>query len=266
MAMNRRLALGFSALLVGFVWLNPIGIRITAAAEIKCMCSVALKPGFAALIPDFEKSSGHKVTFVYDTVGALTDRIQKGEATDVAIVAGAQIDSLQQQGKVVPGPRHDVAKVGIGAYVRKGGGKPDLSSVDSLKRSLLDAKSIAYADPAGGAASGIYFASLLDRLGVAAQMKSKSNLYRDYALDGPLYTDVASGKVEMGFLPISEIIGAGIVEYAGPLPPAVQFYVLFSAGIGTSSKQPDAAKALIEFVTSPSAQASLKSRGYEVPQ
>jgi molybdate transport system substrate-binding protein len=261
--MNRRLALSFSAFIVGFAWLNPV--EITAAAEIKCMCSVALKPGFAAIVPDFEKSSGHKVTFVYDTVGALTDRIQKGEGTDVAIVAGAQIDSLQQQGKVVPGSRHDVAKVGIGVYLRKGAAKPDLNSIDSLKRTLLAAKSIAYADPAGGAATGVYFASLLDRLGIAAEMKPKSSLYRDYALDGPLYTDVANGKVEMGFLPISEIIAAGIVEYAGPLPPDAQSNVLFSAGIATSSKQPEAAKAFVEFVTSTSAQASLKSRGYENP-
>jgi molybdate transport system substrate-binding protein len=180
--MNRRIALSFSALIVGFAGVNPGGIKIAAAAEIKCMCSVALKPGFAALVPDFEKSSGHKVTFVYDTVGALTDRIQRGEATDVAIVAGAQIDSLQQQGKVLPGSRHDVAKVGIGAYIAKGAAKPDLGSIDSLKHTLLAAKSIAYADPAGGAATGVYFASLLDRLGIAGEMKSKSNLYRDYAL------------------------------------------------------------------------------------
>ena len=153
--MNRRIALSFSALIVGFAGVNPGGIKIAAAAEIKCMCSVALKPGFAALVPDFEKSSGHKVTFVYDTVGALTDRIQRGEATDVAIVAGVQIDSLQQQGKVIAGSRHDVAKVGIGAYVAKRAAKPDLSSIDSLKRTLLAAKSIAYADPAGGAATGI---------------------------------------------------------------------------------------------------------------
>jgi len=229
------------------------------------MCAGALKPGFAKLVPDFERSSGHKVTFVYDTVGALTDRIQKGQATDVAIVAGAQIDSLQQQGKVIPGSRHDVAKVGIGAYVRKGAAKPDLSSIDSLRRTLLAAKSIAYADPAGGAATGVYFASLLNRLGIAAEMKPKSSLYRDFASDGPVYTDVANGKVEVGFLPISEIIAAGIVEYAGPLPPDAQSYVLYSAGIGTGSKQPEPAKAFIDFVTSASARASLKSRGYENP-
>jgi molybdate transport system substrate-binding protein len=263
--MNRRLALSFFTLMVGFAWLNLAGIRIATAAEIKCMCAGALKPGFAALVPDFKKSSGHKVTFAYDTVGALTHRIQQGEATDVAIVARAQIDSLQQQGKVVPDSRHDVAKVGIGAYVREGTAKPDLSSIDSLRRTLLAAQSIAYADPEVGAATGIYFASLLDRLGIAADMKPKSRLYRDFASDGPMYTDVASGKVEMGFLPISEIMAAGIVEYAGPLPPDAQLYVLYSAGIATSSKQPEPAKAFIDFVTSANARASLKSRGYESP-
>ena len=262
--MNRRLAPSFFALVLGFAWLNLAGIRIAAGAEIKCMCAGALKPGFAKLVPDFERSSGHKVTFVYDTAGALTDRIQKGEATDVAIVTGAQIDSLQQQGKVIPGSRHDVAKVGIGAYVRKGTAKPDLSSIDSLRRTLLAAKSIAYADPAGGAATGVYFSILLDRLGIASEMKSKSTLYRDFASDGPVYTDVANGKVEMGFLPISEIIADGLVEYAGPLPPDAQSYLLYSAGIATSSRQPEPAEAFVDFVTSASARASLQSMGYEI--
>lgn len=264
--MNRRLAPSFFAMMVGIAWLCPAGIGIAAAAEIKCMCAGALKPGFATLVPDFERTSGHKVTFVYDTVGALTDRIRKGEDTDVAIVAGAQIDSLQQEGKIISGSRHDVAKVGIGAYVRKGTAKPDLSSIDSLRRTLLAAKSIGYADPAGGAATGVYFASLLNRLGIAAEMKSKSSLYRDFASDGPVYTDVANGKVEMGFLPISEIIAAGnVVEYAGPLPPVAQSYVLYSAGIATSSKQPEQAKAFVEFVTSATARASLKDLGYDLP-
>lgn len=96
-------------------------------------------------------------------------------------------------------------------------------------------------------------------------MKSKSSLYRDFASDGPVYTDVANGKVEMGFLPISEIIAAGIVEYAGPLPPDAQSYVLYSAGIATSSKQPEPAKAFVEFVTSAGARASLKDLEYENP-
>jgi molybdate transport system substrate-binding protein len=134
-----------------------------------------------------------------------------------------------------------------------------------LTRTLLAAKSIAYADPAGGAATGVYFASLLDRLGIAAEMKPKSSLYRDFASDGPVYTDVVNGKVEMGFLPISEIIAAGFVEYAGPLPPDAQSYVRYSAGIATSSKQPGPAKAFVDFVTSASARTSLKSTGYEYP-
>jgi molybdate transport system substrate-binding protein len=88
---------------------------IATAAEIKCLCAVALKPGFAALVPDFEKSSGHPVLLAYETTGALTERVQNGEATDVVIVTGSEIDTLQRQGKVIPGSHHDVAKVGVGA-------------------------------------------------------------------------------------------------------------------------------------------------------
>jgi molybdate transport system substrate-binding protein len=241
----------------------PSAVHIATDAEIKCMCAVALKPGFVALIPDFEKSSGHKVMIIYGLTGALTDRIQQGEATDVAIVTASEIDNLQQQAKVVRGSRHDVAKVGVGAYIRRGSAKPDLSSIDSFKRTLLSAKSICYVDPDAGAPSGIYMADLLDRLGIAAEMKAKTRLYRDYALDGPLYTDVANGQVEIGFVPISEILAAPSVEYGGPVP--TQFRVLFSAGIATSSKQAALAKTLIDFLISPSAQASLKNRAYEAP-
>src|SRR5215831_19213544 len=107
-------------------------------------------------------------------VGALTDRLQKGEAADVVIVSGPQIDELQKSGKVVAGSRVDIAKVGIGVFVRKGAAKPDISSADAFKRSMLAAKAIDYTNPASGAADGIYLASLFDRLGIAAEMKAKT--------------------------------------------------------------------------------------------
>jgi molybdate transport system substrate-binding protein len=234
--------------------------RIASAAEIKLLSAVALQPGIAGLISDFEKSTGNKLTVAYGTVGALTDRLQKGEPADVAIVSGPQIDDLQKQGKVVAGSRVDIAKVGVGAFGRKGAAKPDIGSADAFKRSLLAARSIAYPDPAGGGASGIYLAGLLDRLGIASEMKPKTKLLPPSAL---LYESVANGEIDIGFNQISEILAQPSVEFLGPLPAAIQNYTLFSAGIGAASSQVDAGKALIAFLISPAAQELLKAKGFE---
>jgi len=149
------------------------------------------------LIPDFEKSSGHKVTVAYGNAGAIADRFQKGEAADLVINAAPLMDQLRTQGKVVASDRIIIAKVGVSAFVRKGAAKPDISSADAFKRSMLAAKSIVYSDPAAGGASGIYIASLLERLGIAEEMKSKTKLSPSAQV---LYPTVASGDVEIGFI------------------------------------------------------------------
>jgi molybdate transport system substrate-binding protein len=123
------------------------------AAEIKLLCAVALHPAIDALIPDLEKSSGHKVTVAYGTAGAVAERVQKGEAADIVISSVPMIDRLQAQGKVAAGDRVTFAKVGVGAFVRKGTAKPDISSADAFKRAMLAARSITYPDPASGGAS-----------------------------------------------------------------------------------------------------------------
>jgi molybdate transport system substrate-binding protein len=258
--MNRRCILSVSATI-------PLGLAlfgITAggtarAAEIKLLCAVALHPAIDALIPDFEKSSGDKVTVAYGTAGAIADRIQKGEAADIVINSVPMIDRLQAQDKLVAGDRVIIAKVGVGAFVRKGAAKPDISSADAFKRSMLTARSIAYPDPAGGGASGIYVASLLERLGIAAEMKPKTKL----STLGTLYASVASGEVEIGFNQISEILAQPTVELAGPLPPAIQNYTQFAPGIVTGSSQTDAGRALVTFLSSPAAQTVLKAKGFE---
>jgi molybdate transport system substrate-binding protein len=229
------------------------------ADEIKLQCAVALHPAVDALLPDFEKSSGHKVTVAYGTAGAVADRVQKGEPVDLIITSLPMIDRLQAQGKVGTGDRVIIAKVGVGAFVRKGATKPDISSADAFKRSMLAAKSIAYPDPAGGGASGIYVASLLERLGIAAEMKPKTRLSTLEAL----YASVASGDVEIGFNQVSEILAQPTVELVGPLPPAIQNYTQFAPGIVTGSSHAEAGGALITFLSSPAAQTVLKAKGFE---
>jgi molybdate transport system substrate-binding protein len=259
--MNRRNILSVSATIVlGLALLGITAGMAARAAEIKLLCAVALQPGMVALIPDFEKSAGHKVTIVYGTAGAVAGRVQEGEAADIVISAAPLIEQLQAQGKVVAGSRVIVAKVGVGVFVRKGTAKPDISSTDAFKRSMLAAKSIAYPDPAGGGASGIYLASLLERLGIAVEMKPKTKLFPPTEV---LYASVANGDVEIGFNQLSEILAQPTVELAGPLPSAIQNYTQFAPGIVTSSTQTDAGRALVTFLSSPAAQTILRAKGFE---
>src|SRR5438270_8831542 len=231
--MNRRSILSVTAIIaLGLASFCITAVSTARAAEIKLLSAVALQPGVIALIPDFEKASGHKVTTTYGTAGAVADRVQKGEAADIVINSAPLIDQIQGQGKAVAGSRVNIAKVGVGVFVRKGGIKPDLASVDGFKLSLLAAKSIAYVDPSSGGASGIYVASLLERLGIAAEMKPKTKLS---PTGNALYASVASGDVEIGFNQISEVLAQPTVEYAGPLPSAIQNYTQFAAGVVTGS-------------------------------
>jgi molybdate transport system substrate-binding protein len=258
--MNRRSILSVSATISLGLALCGITAGSTArAAEIKLLCASALHPVIDALMPDFEKSSGHKVTVAYGTAGAVADSVQKGEAADIAISSVPMIDRLQAQGKVVAGDRVIIARVGVGVFVRKGAMKPDLSSADAFKRSMLAARSIAYPDPAGGGASGIYVASLLERLGIAAEMKPKTKL----STLGTLYASVASGEVEIGFNQVSEILAQPTIELAGPLPPEIQNYTQFLPGVVTGSSQANAARALVTFLYSPAAKTVLKTKGFE---
>jgi len=256
--MNRRSILSVSTAF-GLALLGITAGTRGKAAEIKLLSASALHPAIDALIPEFEKSSGHKVTVAYGTAGAVADRIQKGDAADVVTSSVPMIDRLQAQGKVVAEDRVVIAKVGVGAFVRRGAAKPDISSVDLFKRAMLSAGSITYPAPAGGGASGIYVASLLERLGIAAEMKPKTKL----STLATLYTNVASGDVEIGFNQVSEILAQPTVELAGPLPSAIQNYTQFAPGIVTGSGQSDAARALVTFLYSPAAKTVLKAKGFE---
>jgi molybdate transport system substrate-binding protein len=252
--MNLRSTLSITAVILLMQGMN------SHAAEIHLLCASAFEPVMPELLAEFEKSSGHKVMSEYPTAGAVTDRVQKGAAVDVAIATGPQIASLQTQSRIIQNSRTDLVKVGIGIFVRRGGSKPDISSVDAFKRSLMAAKSIAYIDPASGGASGIYMAGLIERLGLAAELKPKAKL----ALPGgSLYEMVAKGEVEIGFNQISEVLAQPSVELIGPLPATIQNYTPFAAGIVASSKQGDAGKALIEFLSSPASVAVMKAKGFE---
>jgi len=241
------------------------GVMILAvpagAAEVKVLSAGAMKEVVLAVVPEFEKQTGHKVTFANDTVGALRRRIEGGEAFDVAVLTPAAIDELATKGKIAAGSRVNLAQVGIGVMVKAGAPAPDISTVEAFKRALLDAKSVAYIDPASGGSSGIYFAGLLDRLGLAEQVKAKAKLKQG----GYVADLVVSGEAELGVHQISEIVPVKDVTLVGPLPKEVQNITVYAAGTSAASPDGEAAKALIRTLVGPAGEAVLKAKGMERP-
>jgi molybdate transport system substrate-binding protein len=233
--------------------------RGAAAAEIKVLTAGAFKQVLLALVPDFEKQTGHKVTVENDTVGALTKRIEGGEAFDLAVLTPAAVNDLSTKGKFVAGSRTNLARVGVGVVVKDGTPKPDISSVEAFKRALLAAKSVAYIDPAAGGSSGIYVSGLLDKLGVAAEVKPKAKLIPG----GAVAEHIARGEAELGIHQISEILPVKGITLVGPLPAEIQNYTVYAAGIGANAKEPEAAKALIGALSGAAAADVLKSKGMQ---
>lgn len=233
------------------------------AAEIKIIAGSAVTPVMTQLILPFERSTGHKVRSDFDgAIGEMTERLRKGEAADVAIVSGGQIDRLTREGKVLVGSRVDLAKVGVGVFVRKGAAKPDIGSLEAFKRTMRAAKSIGYNDPAAGAPVSLYLIELFERLGLAAEMKPKTVAFKQRS---ERFEAVARGDVEIGFNQISEIVVAPGVDLVGPLPPEIQRYTLFASGIVANGKQPEVGKAFVASIASPQARAIWTAKGFEAP-
>jgi molybdate transport system substrate-binding protein len=214
-----------------------------------------------ALLPEFEKRTGHKVSVDNATAGALAKRIAGGEAFDVAIITPKVLADLTQKGKIAAGSRTDLAKVGMGVAVKAGAALPDIATVEAFKRTLLAAKSVAYIDPKAGGSSGIYFDGLLARLGIADAVRPKAKLKQG----GYVADLVASGEAEIGVHQISEIVPVKGVVLVGPLPAEVQNYTTYSAAVGPAARDAAAAKALIGHLAGPAAATVLKARGMERP-
>jgi molybdate transport system substrate-binding protein len=235
-------------------------VQASAAAEVKVLTAGAFKQIVLAVVPEFEKA-GHKVVVDNDTVGALTKRIEGGEAFDVVVLTPAAVDDLAGKGKIAPGTKTVLARVGVGVMVKAGAPAPDIGSVDAFKRALINAKSVAYIDPASGGSSGIYVANLLQKLGLADEIKPKAKLKQG----GYVADLIKSGDAELGIHQISEIVPVKEVTLVGPLPAEIQNYTTYAAGVGAGAKDSDAAKALIKVLSGPAAAAVLKEKGMEQP-
>jgi molybdate transport system substrate-binding protein len=225
------------------------------AAEIKVLVSNALKSTMEELAPQFEKSSENKLVMTFGAAAEIKTSIEKGAALDVAILTTAVTDDLIKEGKLTAAGRADIARSGAGVAARKGAPKPDISTTEAFKHALLEAKSIAYVE---AGATAPYIKSLFERLGIADQIKSK---LKPQPTSNPAAQAVANGEAELGITQISEILPYAGADLVGPLPAEVQLYTVYPAAIAAGTKEPDAAKALIKFLTAPAAIAVLKAKG-----
>ena len=244
----------------GFILLFAQGAAAQAtgqSTQVRVLASDGVKPAVEELLPKIEHSIGRGLTTQFDSSKKLEEKIQAGEAFDVAILTSESIDTLIKQGKIAAGTRTEIARSGIGVGIRAGAPKPDISTPEALKRTLLGAKSITF-NPTG--ASAARFNQVLARLGIAANVRSKFILEQEPAR---AQMDVAEGKAEIVITLIPEILAVQGVELAGPLPADLQSYISFAAGVATNSHNADAAKALIKFITSSAAALTLKAKGVE---
>jgi molybdate transport system substrate-binding protein len=225
------------------------------AAEIKVLSSNAVKSVLEELAPQFEKATQNKIAFTFDTAAALKGQIEKGAAFDLAILTDGAIDDLIKQGKISGATRTALARSGAGVAVKKGAPKPDISTAEAFKRTLLAAKSIGFVEQG---ATGIYLKSLLQRLGIADELKPKLKMLAAGVGAGGA---VANGEVEIGITQIPEILPYAGAELVGPLPAEIQVYTDFAVGVGANAKEPEGAKALIKFLATPAAVAVTKTKG-----
>jgi molybdate transport system substrate-binding protein len=226
----------------------------TQAAEIKLLSSAAIKPVIEVLGPQFERATGNKLVAKFELTPAVKTQIEAGEAFDVAIANPAHIDDLIKQGKIAAGTGVDIARFGVGIGVRAGAPKPDISSVDGLKRTLLNAKSVAYV---GEGTSGVFVRNLLEKLKITEDMRTK---LKPGGIAASL-SAVAQGEAEIVVMPVPLILANLGVELAGPVPTELQDHIALTAGI--SPKAPEAAQALIKFLMAPEVNAVLSAKGYE---
>ena len=229
------------------------------AAEVHVMISGGLSAAYNALVPEFEKATGNKVVTAYGpsmgtTVNAIPARLDRGEPADVLILVGYALDDLIKKGKAVN--RVDLVNSKIGVAVKAGSPKPDISSADAVKKALLAAKSVAYSD----SASGVYISTeMFQKLGIAEEMKDKAKKIPAT----PVAEIVARGEAELGLQQISELKPVHGIDLVGPLPESLQKVTVFSAGIASGSKEPEAGKALIKFLASSAARETIINSGLE---
>jgi molybdate transport system substrate-binding protein len=231
------------------------------APSLKVMISSGFKAAYEELVPEFERKTGHTIVTVYggsmgNAPGTIPNRLQSGEPADIVILATSSLDELVEKRKVIPGTRVDLARSLIAMAVRAGAQKPDISTLEGLKQTLLAAKSIAYSD----STSGVYLSTeLFQRLGIADAIRSKC-IRIDTGMVG---TVIARGDAEIGFQQMSELLPIAGIDIVGPIPPEGQKITEYSGGVVVNSKQQTIAQQFLRFLASPEAAATIKKSGMQ---
>ena len=229
---------------------------LAQAAEIRVLSGNGARAAVRELCTQFERATGNKISLHFEVNADIQKKIEAGEAFDVAVLNPPVIEALSKEAKIVAGSRADIGRAGLGVAVRQGTPKPDISSVEAFRRTLLAARAIAYP---GKGASGLYFVSLLDRMGIRAEMQGKLK---------PMEAEdtvevVARGDADLVVVVATRIVDVTGVDMVGPIPEELQTKIGFAAGLSASAKEPDAARALIRFLTAPSAAATLRAKGVD---
>ena len=234
-----------------------------AAADLKVISAGAVRGLIAEIIDDYSRQTGQKFDFTIGTTGQLRNIIASGQHADLIIVSTPLMGELEKTGKLTAGSRAELGRVGIGVTVREGATVPDVSTPDALKKALIEARSVAYTNPAEGGTSGIYFASVAERFGIGDEIKKKATLTRG---GREAAIEVAEGRAELAIVFISEAMAVKGVRLAGPLPPTLQDYSAYAAAIPASSTDPAAARAFIAALTSTAMAERWRSNGFEPPK
>jgi len=228
------------------------------AAELKVLGAGPVEHTFKELMPGFTQATGHKAEGTFDTIGVIERKLKAGEKADILILTSAAMDEMTKTGSLIPGSNAEVGRGTSGLAVRAGAPVPDISTPDALKRTLIAARSVAYVDPAVGATNGIFFARLLERLGVADEVNRKAVLFRR---GYEVAQAVADGRAEIGNTSLTELAPHKGLTVLGPIPEPLGLVVSYVAGVSSASSNAEAARALISFLTTPEARARFKAAG-----
>jgi molybdate transport system substrate-binding protein len=229
------------------------------AAEIKLLSAGALTQPLSELIPQFERSGGHKITVLYGTAGAIRAMLEKGEAADMVILPAEGLVEAEKHGWVQPGTRVDLAAVGIGVAVKKGTALPDISTPEALKRLLLEAKAVAYVDPTRGTSGRHFDTVVLPSLGIASEVRAKARLQTE----GSAAEFVRRGEADVAVQQVNELLPVEGVTVVGMLPESLQKITVYSAAIATQATASEAVRQFVEYLSAPASQAVFKARGMD---
>ncbi len=229
-------------------------------AEIRVYSTIGVRSAAEGLLAQFEKTSGHTLSITWGTAPMLVKRIEDGETADVMILSRAGMDALLKLGKIAPGSDVPLASSGVAIAVKAGAPKPDISTAEALKQTLLGCKAIAYSEPSAGGASGVYFAKLVERMGIAEQMKPKTKYPPAGGFSGEF---LLTGEAELAVQQKPELMHVAGTEIVGLLPGDLNVVTAFAAGLSPDSKQADVGRALIAMLRSPASAAVFKAKGLD---